>query len=78
MRLALAQTHIPGCPTHGRPGKTEELVREKEMNWRQLKKMKRGKEPSPLSLGYREAGEESMQPLADKIEQLWCAAACGT
>ena len=40
--------------------------------------MKRGKVPSPLSLGYGEAGEESMQPLADKIERLWCAAACGT
>ena len=31
-----------------------------------------------LSQGCGEVGEESAQPLADKIEQLWCAAACGT
>ena len=48
------------------------------MSWRQLKKMKRGKVPSLLSLGYGEGGEETLQPLADKIEQLWCAVACGT
>lgn len=58
-----------------------ERVRGKGTSWRQMKK-RESKVSSPLepllSQGCGEAGEESAQPLADKIEQLWRAAACGT
>ena len=61
--------------------KNEERVRGKGTSWRQMKK-RESKVSSPLepllSQGCGEVGEESAQPLADKIEQLWCAAACGT